>query len=436
MARTRTHAPLNVFLNGRLVGRVTKAPSGSVDFRYDASWLNWEHAFPVSLSLPIREDRYIGETVIAVFDNLLPDSDEIRRRVAEHTAADGTDPFSLLSAIGRDCVGALQFLPEGTDSGVAGAVAGDAIDDEGIAELVGGLRQAPLGMRPDRAFRISIAGAQDKTALLFCEGEWRVPSGSTPTTHIFKPQIGMLDNGIDFSRSVENEYFCMKLLAAFGLRMANVEICDFLEQRVLVIERFDRIWTRDGRLLRVPQEDCCQALSIPSTRRYQSDGGPGIARLLELFKASDRPEEDRVQFLKAQILFWLLGATDGHAKNFSVFLHAHGGFSRTPLYDVISVQPNLDARQLRFNQAKMAMSIGNNRHYVLHTIQPRHYVQTARIAGISGETVHALMEGIAERLPIAIDVVTAELPDDFPQAITTSIVRGLEQRSRLLRASL
>jgi len=158
--------------------------------------------------------------------------------------------------------------------------------------------------------------------------------------------------------------------------------------------------------------------------------------LLELFKASDRPEEDRVEFLKAQILFWLLGATDGHAKNFSVFLHAHGGFSRTPLYDVISVQPNLDSRQLRFNQAKMAMSIGNNRHYVLHTIQPRHYVQTARTAGVSGETVHALMEGIAERLPIAIDVVTAELPDDFPHAITTSIVRGLEQRGRLLRASL
>lgn len=436
MPRTRVHAPLNVFLNGRLVGRVTKAPSGSVDFRYDPSWLNWEHAFPISLSLPIREDRYIGESVIAVFDNLLPDSDEIRRRVAERTSADGTDPFSLLSAIGRDCVGALQFLPEGTDPGVAGAVSGDAIDDEGIAELVGGLRQAPLGMRPDRAFRISIAGAQDKTALLLCEGEWRVPSGSTPTTHIFKPQIGMPDNGIDFSRSVENEYFCMKFLTALGLRVANTEVLDFQGQRVLAVERFDRIWTRDGRLLRLPQEDCCQALSVPSIRRYQSDGGPGISRLLELFKACDRPDEDRVQFLKAQILFWLLAATDGHAKNFSVFLHAHGGFSRTPLYDVISVQPNLDARELRFNQAKMAMSIGNNRHYVLHTIQPRHYVQTARIAGMPAETVNALMEDIAERLPTAIDDVTAELPDDFPQAVSSSIVRGLEQRGRLLRAGL
>ena len=155
-----------------------------------------------------------------------------------------------------------------------------------------------------------------------------------------------------------------------------------------------------------------------------------------MFKASDRPEEDRVQFLKAQTLFWLLGATDGHAKNFSVFLHAHGGFSRTPLYDVISVQPNLDARQLRFNQAKMAMSIGNNRHYVLHTIQPRHYVQTARTAGMSAETVNALMEDIAERLPTAVESVTAKLPNDFPQAVSTSIVRGLVERSRLLRASL
>lgn len=436
MARKRTHTPLNVFLNGRLVGRLTKAPPGFIDFQYDTSWLDWQHAFPVSLSLPLREDRYTGEAITTVLDNLLPDSSEIRLRVAERTAAQGTDPFSLLGAIGRDCVGALQFLPEGMDPGVAGLIAGSAIDDTGIAELLGGLRQSPLGIRPDRAFRISIAGAQHKTALLYYEGEWQYPSGSTPTTHILKPQIGTLDGGIDLSHSVENEYFCMKLLAALGLRVANAEILDFGAHRVLAVERFDRVWTQDGRLLRVPQEDCCQALTVPSTRRYQADGGPGIALLLELFKASDRPEEDRTQFLKAQILFWLLGATDGHAKNFSIFLHAHGGFSRTPLYDVISVQPNLDARQLRFNQAKMAMSVGDNRHYVLNTIQPRHYVQTALAAGMPSEAVNELMQYIAARLPRAIDDVTAQLPDNFPIAVRTSIIRGLEQRGNLLRASL
>ena len=432
MARRRAHAPLQIFLNGRLVGRLTKTPAGSIDFQYDTSWLDWQQAFPVSLSLPLREDRYVSEPVLAVLDNLLPDSTDIRRQVAERADAGGTDPFSLLAAIGRDCVGALQFLPEGMDPGVAGA----AVDDGAIAELVGGLRQAPLGIRADTDFRISIAGAQHKTALLRHDGEWLIPTGSTPTTHIFKPQIGVLNNGIDLSRSVENEYFCMKLLAALGLGVANVEIGDFQGQRVLLVERFDRVRTTDGRLLRVPQEDCCQALSIPSTRRYQSDGGPGTGELLELLKASDRPAIDRTRFLEAQIVFWLLVATDGHAKNFSIFLHAHGGFSPTPLYDVISIQPVLDARQLRFNQAKMAMSVGNNRHYVLNTIQPRHFHQTARAAGMPGETVTELMENIAERLPGAIDEVTADLPDDFPQPVRTSIVRGLAQRGRVLRASL
>lgn len=432
MARTRTHIPLSVFMNGRLVGRLTKAPSGSIYFRYDVSWLDWQHGFPVSLSLPLREDRYAGAPVIAVFENLLPDSEEIRRRVAASAAADGTDAFSLLGAIGRDCAGAMQFLPDGIDPGAAGEIVGVAVDHSGIAEMVSELPEVPLGVRPGGRFRISLAGAQHKMALMFREGEWHIPSGSTPTTHILKPPIGLLDNGIDLSRSVENEHFCMKLLAGLGLGVANTEIVDFESQRVLVVERFDRLWTRDGRLLRIPQEDCCQALSVPPTRRYQADGGPGIEELLELFKASDRPEDDRSHFLKAQIVFWLIGATDGHAKNFSIFLHTHGGFTRTPLYDVISIQPNLDARQLRFNQARMAMSAGSNRHYTLHTILPRHYVQTARAAGLPAERVLQVMDDIEATLPRALEDATGKLPDDFPDSVTSSIVLGIEQRSRLL----
>ena len=109
-----------------------------------------------------------------------------------------------------------------------------------------------------------------------------------------------------------------------------------------------------------------------------------------------------------------MGVTDGHAKNFSIFLHAHGGFTRTPLYDVISIQPNLDARQLRFSQARMAMSAGSNRHYALHTILPRHYVQTARAAGLPAERVLQVMDDIEATLPRALEDATRKLPDDFP----------------------
>ncbi len=102
MARRRTRIPLNVYLNGRLVGRLRRESSGAVDFQYDRSWLDWDSAIPVSLSLPLREDRYIGEPVLAVFENLLPDNDDVRRRLAERSRAEGSDAYSLLAAVGRD----------------------------------------------------------------------------------------------------------------------------------------------------------------------------------------------------------------------------------------------------------------------------------------------------------------------------------------------
>ena len=107
MARMRTVATLGVHLNSRLVGRLTRAASGAVAFQYDESWLAWAHAFAISLALPLRAEHYTGVPVNAVFDNLLPDSEQIRRRLAERMHADGSDAFNLLTVIGRDCVGAL-----------------------------------------------------------------------------------------------------------------------------------------------------------------------------------------------------------------------------------------------------------------------------------------------------------------------------------------
>src|SRR3546814_7781096 len=125
------------------------------------------------------------------------------------------------------------------------------------------LARAPLGRNGDKDFRISVAGAQEKTALWHYEGQWFKPRGTTPTTHLIKTQIGQLPNGIDLSNSVENEFYCLKLFAAFGLPVNDARIHTFGETTALVIERFDRRWRQDGRLLRAPQEACCQALSIP-----------------------------------------------------------------------------------------------------------------------------------------------------------------------------
>jgi serine/threonine-protein kinase HipA len=286
MGRKRAYAPLDVYMNRRKVGQYFRDPDGAFAFTYAPEWLAWENTLPISRSLPLRAERYVGQPVIAVFENLLPDSDDIRRRVAERVGADGVDAYSLLARIGRDCVGALQFLPEGAEPGDSRVLTGEPLSHAQIAAMLKDLGRTPLGIRAERDFRISVAGAQEKTALLFHDDQWVEPTGTTPTTHILKPAIGTLPNGMDLTDSLENEHFCLRLMAAFGLPVACTEITTFADTRALVIKRFDRLRARDGRLIRLPQEDCCQALSVPPTRKYQSEGGPGMVVSRKLWKFS------------------------------------------------------------------------------------------------------------------------------------------------------
>jgi len=440
MARHRTHPRLSVFQNGEIVGYLSKQPSGAVEFIYADEWLSNDRAYPVSLSMPLREDAYKGAPVVAVFENLLPDSESLRLRVAEKVGADGTDAYSLLAQIGRDCVGALQFFPEDADIDFSDlhSIQGESINDEEIENLLNNLARVPLGLDREHDFRISVAGAQEKTALLFHMGKWMRPTGATPTTHILKTQIGELPNGIDLSNSVENEFYGLAVMEAFGLPVNKAEIKTFVNTKSLVIERFDRAWTEDGILLRIPQEDCCQALSIPPSRKYQSDNRPSnekqpsMVEILNLLKGSDQPAEDQKAFLKAQIIFWLIGATDGHGKNFSIYLGQGGRFILTPFYDVLTAQPFFDAHKLQKKEMKMAMSVGSNNHYKMADIQGRHFVQTVQKAGlpeyIAKEALHEIA-GIAEK---AMQSLEEKLPSDFPTEIHESVSKAIMSRIKSL----
>jgi serine/threonine-protein kinase HipA len=417
MARHKTYPPLRVYQNNQFVGTFSKQPSGALEFKYDNTWLNTPDAYPVSLSLPLREDAFKGEPVAAVFENLLPDSDTLRNRVAEKVGAAGNDAYSLLMQIGRDCVGALQFVRDGAELKDTSEIKGEVVDDEKIEKILNNLARSPLGLDQEDDFRISVAGAQEKTALLFHEGQWLRPYGTTPTTHILKTQIGALPNGIDLSDSVENEFYGLAIMAAFGLPANKAEIKTFGRTKSLVIERFDRTWTKEGRLLRIPQEDCCQALSAPPSRKYQNQGGPSMVDILNLLKGSDTPAADQKTFLKAQILFWLMGATDGHAKNFSIFLGAGGRFHLTPMYDVLTVLPYCASRQIESKKIKMAMSVGGNNHYRMSEIQGRHFMQTAEKAGIPAYIAKEALGEIADTAEDAFKTVEKILPKDFPEDI-------------------
>jgi len=432
MARTKKNPPLRVLLNGRDVGLLSRASSGAIDFQYAREWLDWENAIPVSLSLPLREDRYIGAPVIAVFENLLPDNKQIRDRVAARVHANGTDAFSLLSKIGHDCVGALQFIAGDADVGKAGGIDGTAISDEEIAAKLKDLKATPLGLDDNEDFRISIAGAQEKTALLLANGKWFTPKGTTATTHILKPQIGQIPNGIDLSNSVENEYLCLRLCAAFGLDVAKADIIDFAGTKALSVERFDRVWTRDGRLLRLPQEDMCQALSVPPNLKYQADGGPDNQAIMNLLKGSDTPTEDQTAYLKAQIVFWLLGATDGHAKNFSVFLSPGQRFRMTPLYDVLTAQPSADAGQVPIKKYKLAMSAGDNNHYRIDEITPRHFVQTADRCNFDRSIVAAELERLQDAARRQAELAISGAAGPLPDELVNSVLAGIDARLRAI----
>jgi HipA-like protein len=306
MARRPARPPLKTYLNGRLVGRLRRESSGAIDFKYDQSWLDWASAIPVSLSMPLREDRYIGDPVLAVFENLLPDNADIRRRLAERSQAEGSDPYSLLSAVGRDCIGALQFLPDGMAAGQPGAIDARALSDEEVAKIVSD---------------------------------------------------------------------------------------------------------------------------------YESDGGPGIRDIYDLLKGSDSPEEDQKILFKAQIVFWLLGATDGHAKNFSVRLSPGGRFRLTPLYDIVSAQPSLDTKQISRNRMKLVMAVGKNRHYVVHTILGRHFKQTADACGLPPKAFNQIVQELGDTAKQKIDETLSKLSPDFPAAVAQSISDGAKRRIGALAAA-
>lgn len=236
--------------------------------------------------------------------------------------------------------------------------------------------------------------------------------------------------------SVDNEHYCLKLLEVFGLDVAQTEIVTFGRRRVLVVERFDRHSRNAQHLLRLPQEDCCQALGVPSARKYQNNGGPGVHDTLKLLQGSDDPQKAQMDFFKSKILFWLIGATDGHGKNFSIFLKPGGRYSLTPLYDVLSAQPAFDKGRIPNNKYKLAMSVGKNRHYCVLEVAGRHFVQSGKAAGLGPTLMKNSIMDILERAQDAPGRALALMPGDFAQDVHDSILANMPARLRLLEAAL
>lgn len=441
MGRKSRSRSLSVWSNGDRVGVWTIPARGGTQFRYDKAWCESAVGRPLSLSLPYTGDRPLrGEVVRNFFDNLLPDSAPIRKRLASHFHLASIDAFDLLQEIGRDCVGAIQLLKEDEAPADVKCINGSVMSEEDVERhLIQITQPGPAGRGEDAdELRISLAGAQEKTALLWHDGSWMRPHGSTPTTHILKLPLGLVEHRkADLTASVENEWLCMNLLEEFGLPVPRTAILQFGSQKVLGVERFDRKMHSSGKwIMRLPQEDFCQALGMPPHLKYESDGGPGLSDLAAVLRGSERAEDDLTALLASQVLFWLMAAPDGHAKNFSIRLLPAGRYTLAPLYDVMSIWPieGGAANQYSLHKAKLAMALwGKNKHYRFSDVQRRHFNSTAAKCFLRADA-EDVIERVLARMPGAVEAVAARLPSGFPDRIAATIFVGIERSAKQLGA--
>ncbi len=385
---------LTVIVGDVPAGTLTRSSGGRLRFDYDPEYRQQAGRTPLSLSMPVQVATHRDQAIAPWLAGLLPDNDAVLRRWARDFHV-STSPFSLLGTpIGEDCAGAVRFAPPNHLERVLGRSGEVAwLTEDDVARRLRELREdstAWLG----RSFtgQFSLAGAQSKTALLHAEGRWGVPSGATATTHILKPAVAGLDDH-DL-----NEHLCLDAARRAGLLVARTTVARFGGETAVVVTRYDRLPGKN-RVIRVHQEDLCQALGVPPSRKYQNEGGPTpahIGRLLRDAMAVATAEAALARFADALIWNWLIGGTDAHAKNYSLLLS--GDQARlAPLYDIASALPyGTHERKLRF-----AMKIGGS-----YDVFPRRnpWRRTARELGLDGD---ALAERARELASVAPDALSA-----------------------------
>lgn len=412
---------LVVLLDGKEIGRVHSGTQGRLTFVYDDKWREARDAYPLSLSMPLAAKEHGRSVVEAFLWGLLPDNERVLDRWAAKFQVSARNVFALISHVGEDCAGAVQFVTperlEAIRSGTEDKV--EWLDESGIAKRLRTLRSDHAAWRlPSDTGQFSLAGAQPKTALLFQNDRWGIPSGRLPTTHILKPPTGHFDG------HAENEHICLALARDLGLPAAQSKVMRFEDEIAIVIERYDRL-RKGNEILRVHQEDICQALGIMPTRKYQNEGGPEPLNIIELLRtySTDR-QADLKTFVGALGFNWLIAGTDAHAKNFSLLL-SDSKVRLAPLYDVASILPydEFDMRKI-----KLAMKIGGE--YKLDQIGLRQWQKFAREARVNADELIASLASMAKQLPDEVNAARVRARGDgLNEAVIERLAAQLVERA-------
>ncbi|WP_273721605.1 MULTISPECIES: type II toxin-antitoxin system HipA family toxin [unclassified Bartonella] len=346
---------LDVYLHTKLIGQLHQKISGELMFLYDKDYVQ-QDLQSLSVALPLRFKAYRGQAVTAFFSGLLPD-ENVRQRLANYLGLSEQNAFALLRAVGGDCAGALSLYPQGQ---VPYSPTNDTetLNDDQLKEIFECIKCRPM-LAGNDGYRLSLAGAQDKLAVGFKDNRVQLIKGGAPTTHILKPLIEHIHD------SAHNELFCMKLAKRVGIDVPEIHLYFVHKTPYCLIRRYDRHITADGTVLRIHQEDFCQALSVVPELKYEREGGPTISACQAMIaRYTLQPAVDQIHFLNRIIFNFLIGNADAHGKNFSL-LYKQKKPELAPAYDLLStaIYPNLSQ--------KMAMKIGGK--YMPEKTYLRHF---------------------------------------------------------------
>jgi len=395
---------LVVWWDARIVGELTQDRHGDLGFAYAAEWIADPSAPALSASLAKRTEPFSRRECRPFFSGLLPEESQ-RQAVAQALGVSPANDFALLDRLGGDVAGALQLLPPGEIPAAPSAVTPIALDDEELVKLLDRLPVRPL-LAGEAGLRLSLAGAQAKLPVVLVNGAVALPSPGQPTTHILKPPIAR------FPATTENEAFVMCLAAAIGLPVAPVEARTAKDRPFLLVQRYDRSISDKGTVVRLHQEDFCQALGVPPETKYASEGGPGLKECFSLVRrVSALPAVDVLRLLDAVIFNLVVGNADAHGKNFSI-LYGADGPRLAPLYDLLATTAYSDL------SPKMAMKIGKRA--TLEEMDSRAWARFGVDAGIGVPLIRRRVGELCQRIQTSAESVAKDLsrPNFDAKALT------------------